>query len=168
MSDYPEVDRFLELQGKALDGKPLYRLIWSSNAFEWRKGVFRDFYGSIFLREYVGAKYVPKYSYLPSRWILEKYFPDAHSEALPVYDRYEPIFAFQDKDCNPLPVSLKMVELLVGFDRRSERRGSENNALEDQTMFEKLDEKEFNQILDSIDSSPIASLLHTKEGIVRP
>jgi len=168
MSTFPEVDRFLRSQGLSLDGKPLYRLTWSDAAFEWRKGQFREFYGNLFLREVVGARLVPKYPYIKERWILEKYFPNSHSEELPNYDHYEPIFCFQDKNCNPLPVVLRMVELLVSFDRECDRGRLGNQASKDATYFEKLDSQEFNEILDSIDSSPIASLLHTKEGIIRP
>lgn len=166
MSAHPEVDRFLKDQGRSLDGKPLYRLVWSEDSFEWRRGNFREFYGSVFLREVADVRYVPKYPYIDHRWIIEKYFPESHSEELPVYDHYEPIFCFQDKDSKELPVSLKMVEILISFDRNLDRIKSRASADFDQ--FEKLEKQEFNKILDSIDSSPIASLLHSKEAIVRP
>ena len=168
MSNFPEVDRFLRSLGNSLDGKPLYRLIWGGDAFEWRKGTFREFYGPLFLRESSGIKKVPKYPFAMERWILEKYFPESHSEELPDYDHYEPIFVFQDKNFNPLAPVLRMVELLVNFDRNCERGKLKNESVKDDTFFKKLEESEFNEILDSIDSSPIASLLHTREAIIKP
>lgn len=169
---FPEITRYLEQQGRSINGKLLYQLTWSGNAFELRRGVFNDFYGDIFVREFRGVRLVPKYPYIESRWILEKYFPPsvAFSEALPESNEgsYEPIFVFQDKNGNPLPVVLKVVEMLINYDRNQSKPSSVQRASEAKEAFEKLEEKEFNDILDSIDTSPIQSLLHTKEAIVKP
>ena len=164
MSTFPEVDWFLKQQGTSVTNLPLYRLTWSGSAFEWRRGIFNDYYGSIFLREYKGVRYVPKYPYIDSKWILEKYFPPFHEDALPESNlgSYEPLFVFQDKNEKALPVVLKIVELLVGYDRNRDKPSL------DTSLFDKLEKQEFNEILDSIDSTPIASLLHTKEAIVVP
>ena len=87
-------------------------------------------------------------------------------EELPESNRgsYEPIFVFQDKDGNPLPPTLWSVEFIIGFDRR---RGKPDPFF-DKALEERAEDKEYNRLLDSIDTSPIQSLLHTKEGIVRP
>lgn len=168
---FPEIQRFLTDQGCSLAGKPRYRLVWSDNEYELRAGTFDEYSGNIFLRTVTGVKRVRKYPFLHSRWVFEKYFPPevAYTESLPESrsGSYEPLFVFQDKHQNPLPVTLKVVEVLVAFDRRS-RANFTQRASEDKALQELAETKEFEQILDSIDTTAIQSLLHTKEAIVRP
>jgi hypothetical protein len=85
-----------------------------------RRGKFSDFYGKIFLREVEEVREVPKYWNSPNRWVLERLCflpPDAaiHREVLATRDlditrptmngSYEPIYFFQDKAGNPLPLT---------------------------------------------------------------
>jgi|SRR5215471_6369923 len=166
-----EIERFLA-QFVDLSNRQLYKLVWSDDQYEWRTGVFNDYYGSVFLREYSGTRLVPKYPYLAHRWILEKYFPPeiALDPALPLSHEgcYEPLFVFQDKEQEPLPVVLKVVEMIVKFDLNQSRKSNSLRASEDRAAFELTETQEFERILDSIDSTAISSLLHTKEAIVKP
>lgn len=166
---FPEIQRFLDSMGCSLTGKPHYKLVWSDHEHEVRVGTYNEFSGNIFLRTVTGAQRVRKYPFARERWILEKYFPPevAHNETLPESSQgsYEPLFVFQDKDANPLPVTLKVVEILVAFDHAMRSR---QPALQDKALQELSETAEFNALLDSIDVSWVASLLHTKEAIVRP
>ena len=166
---FPEIDRFLDSQGESINGVKRYRLVWSTDQLEIRKGTFNEFYGSVFLRQVSGVKLVPKYPFVQDRWILEKYFgPEfTQNDELPEAQRigsYEPIFVFQDRNGDPLPVTLWATEFIVGFDRR----GSKPDPCGDRALEQRAEDKEFNRLLDSIDTSPIQSLLHSREAIIRP
>lgn len=169
----PEIVRFLEESGKNLSGKPLYRLVWSDDQYEWRKGTFNEFCGSIFLRSVTATKLVPKYPFVQGRWILERWFPPemVACDELPAANNensYEPIFVFQDKNFNPLPLCLRAIEILVGFARNSERSRTSQTACEDRTLEQLSETREYNELLDSIDTSALQSQLHMKEAIIKP
>ena len=116
-----EINDKLRERGRSLDGRPIWRIVWSTSQREKRKGKFSDFYGNIFLREVEQVREVPKYWYTPDRWILERltYLPpnaSIHREVLSqtssldifsptVNGTYEPIYVFQDGLGNPLPVT---------------------------------------------------------------
>lgn len=117
------INRRLHENFRVLDGRPIYRLVWSADEFEVRRGITREFYGHIFLREYVTVGPRPKYWYLykPS-FILEKLtFITGQAalkeicEELPncANGSYEPIYVFQDKNFNPLPLSNKVVDFII-------------------------------------------------------
>ncbi len=57
-------------------GEPNFRVIWSSSHLDWIGGRWTDYTetGEI-LREVVELRYVPKYSHLPNRWIVEQWLP---------------------------------------------------------------------------------------------
>ena len=107
--------------GKYLDGRPLYRIVWSSGQLEKRMGDFEDYYGHILIRRtYKAVREVPKYSYCMDRWILEKLvFLDPEHQTIrfelitrKVYD-YEPIFVFQKSNGDPLPVTWISVDWII-------------------------------------------------------
>lgn len=169
----PEFVRFLASQGKSISGFPLYRLVWSNDQYEWRKGTFNEFSGALFLRQTTCTKLVPKYPFVQNRFILEKWYPPEliACEELPNVkgeNSYEPIFVFQDKNCNSLPLSLRVVEILVGFDRDRNRPKSVQTASEDRELERLSETREFNELYDSIDTNATLSCLHNKEGIIVP
>ena len=116
-------------RGRSLDGRPIWRIVWSTSQREMRRGKFSDYYGKIFLREVEEVRNVPKYWYNPDRWVLERLTflpPNAaiHKELLsqtssldiqtPVYNgTYEPIYVFEDKDKNPLPLHELVLEAIM-------------------------------------------------------
>lgn len=121
--DNPLIEYFNEKlagRGRSLDGRPIWRIVWSTDQREVRLGKFSDFYGNIFLREVEQVREVPKYWYSQDRWILERltFLPPTaaiHKELraqidLDIYKpttngTYEPIYVFQDAYRNPLPVT---------------------------------------------------------------
>lgn len=123
------LNRKLADRGRSLDGRPIWRIVWSTSQREMRRGKFSDFYGSIFLREVEEVRNVPKYWYSKDRWVLERltYLPpnaSIHHELIsqtstldiqaPVYNgTYEPIYVFEDKDRNPLPLHELVVEAIM-------------------------------------------------------
>jgi hypothetical protein len=67
------INSSLHQQFRVLDGRPIYRLVWSDDQLEVRKGKFSDFYGKIFIREVVAVRQIKKYWYMEEPgWVLEK------------------------------------------------------------------------------------------------
>ena len=93
-----------------------------------RRGTFSDFYGQIFLRETTEVREVPKYWSSPNRWVLERltFLPPGasiHREIVATRDlditrptlngTYEPIYFFQDKHGNALPLTEWALEAVM-------------------------------------------------------
>ena len=96
---------------------PNYQIVFSDDAREYRKGKFNDFYGKIFLKSENGVRYVKKYPYIKSKFIIEKWYPSIkfrNSKDLVNTSRgaYEPLYVFEDKDRNYL-TPIERVALLV-------------------------------------------------------
>lgn len=110
------LNRWLEeTYGKTVDGKPLFRLVWSDEQFEHRLGTFRDFYGDILVREVTEVRYTLKYPFIdPPTWVLEKIYPvtpeAVNAGLVATKESWEMIYAFQDKEGNPLPLAREMLE----------------------------------------------------------
>ncbi len=102
--------------GTELDGRPRYRVLWSTNKTEKRVGEFNEFYGPIFLRTVVGMKDCLRYPYDQDRWVIEKLFyinnPELVSEKP---GSYEPVYILKDKNGDYLPLNWKVVQTVVDF-----------------------------------------------------
>lgn len=90
--------------------KPIFRIVWSDDQLDYRKG----FHG---MEGVESVKLVKKYNYIPERFVLEKYvFVGQQRELVNVNGySYEPVYIFQDKHYNPLPVEWWAVEYAVKF-----------------------------------------------------
>lgn len=141
----------LAARGRSLDGRPIWRISWSSSQREKRLGNFSDFYGSIFLRETKEIREVPKYWNNPDRWVLERLTflpPNAsiHREIVAQCDlditsptlngSYEPIYFFQDKHSNPLPVTEWALEAVMHSLEFGKRVKLTDSAAQDEYMAE--------------------------------
>ena len=157
--------------GRALSGNPTFRVSWSDKETEIRKGTFNEFYGSIFIRTYVGVRRVPKYSYIKSRWILERWIPGEsfHSDVLleNKVGSYEPLYVFTDADDGYLPLNYEVLQFVIraAFDQQStsltERK---SKALEAHNKKELKDEAFFNDALN--EDSWTHYLLSTKSAVL--
>lgn len=108
---------------QVLDGRAIYRIVWSADQLEIRRGLEREYYGHIFLREYFTCGPRPKYWYFANPcWILEKLtFIQGQAALKEVIQElvecangsYEPVFPFVDKSFNPLPVSRLVVDIVL-------------------------------------------------------
>jgi hypothetical protein len=118
------INRELHRDYRVLDGRPIYRIVWSADLLEKRRGTYTDWYGHILIRqEYQAVREVKKYWYInPPCWVLEKLvfvkgnqaLKDITSELVEAHNgSYEPVYSFRDKDEVPLPVSRTVVELIL-------------------------------------------------------
>jgi hypothetical protein len=162
------INKWLNNQGKTLTGLPLFRLSWSPEQFEHRKGTFDEFTKSgLFLRQFVGVKLVPKYPYLEDRWVLEKYTePDYLTlQELPdIKFTYEPFWVFEDKNRNYLAPTLKAVEFIVNWSRKDIK----STPTERKQVLEDARQAEINRCYDELDTNALLSQLHWGEAILNP
>jgi hypothetical protein len=153
-----ELNKWLESYGRFDTGAPLYRLVWSEDIFEHRKGVYREHVGDIFLREVVGVRLVRKYNYIHDRWIFEAYHPDGGSPEVPgteLAGDYVPVYVFESASGGPLPVTRKILEFLIGA--INGRVDKDNMPSE-----EYLREKDARKVEESMDDHP--SFFSTRPG----
>lgn len=110
------------------NGKPNYRVIWSSGEYEYRRGTFGQFAGEILIAEDRDVvKYVQKYNYCLDRWILEKL---EECDNMPVdlvsltNVSYEPLYVFWlgEEGIYEEP-TLDQIERRVFFDINKTLRG---------------------------------------------
>ena len=98
--------------------RPIWRIVWSMDQFEWRKGVFEDITpAGIYLRTVEEVRYVPKYrQWIQDKYILERLVPvpEMNKEELPMNKTsYEPIWTFEDKNGNYLPPKFAACKFII-------------------------------------------------------
>lgn len=133
MADVKELNKWLETFGKHIDGRPIYRLIFSTQATEIRRGEFEDVamvpredgtVAEIFLGASERTAKDLKYPADPDRWVLEKLIFCPENPELPETPGYfyEPLHIFKDKDGNYLPPERFALEYLM-FAQQQPRGG---------------------------------------------
>lgn len=162
---FPEIQKWLSEQGKNLTGGPIYRLVWSDLELEARLGTYNDYSGNLFLRQVTEVRKVKKYSYVPSRWILEKWFVQPPTRELPDPNGYEPFYVFENGKGEFLPPNLKVVQFILEVSNTEIYVSRDQRALEMRNIFDDKSAKELEQIEDSLECSPITNALHMKEGV---
>jgi hypothetical protein len=160
------INKWLKTQGLTPFGEPIFRLIWSDESFEYRRGTFNDFYESIYLRTVTETRKVPKYNYIFERWVLEIWSPATSPELPESLERgsYEPFFVFEDKDGNYLPPAFKAVQFIINASQqvRSTPLTRASDLITEASLKE---DKEVQHFMDQIDTSPISNALHMREGL---
>jgi hypothetical protein len=149
--------------GLFFDGKPNYRVVWSTDETEKRFGTVRVFAGSIFIREETGVHEMPKYPFSKDRFVLEKRILLFNPE-LTEKIGYEPLFVFQDKHGNPLPLAWRPLEYILYFAINGTPKTLSEHADEDKAKFD----AEVNEFMLQIeDNSPtLAGALHDGQAVV--
>lgn len=110
--------RLLSRMGLELDGRPKFRLSWSTDQLEKRLGTWPEFSesGKIFLRMFTGCKEIRKYPQAKDRWVLERLVFDPTLELVGSRSgSYEPIYVFQGANGDYLEPTWKIIEILIYF-----------------------------------------------------
>jgi hypothetical protein len=98
-------DRLQEYYGSDITGKfPIYRVVWSDSQYELRKAEVNVFLAKVFLRTDNGVQLLSKYPYLKGKHVFEAFTPTDNPELVEGYKNYEPVYVFQDKYGDSLPV----------------------------------------------------------------
>lgn len=171
------INKYLErTYGRALDNKPKFRLVWSEDLLETRKGLFSEF------QVFESIEKVKKYTYFRDRWVLEVYthaFPEqfggalAHSrDVILDGDHYEPLRVFQKRDGTYLPPDMEVCKIICdGFieliNRPAARRLTAKQADYNDVQEMKQETEKFFDILNS-DDSDLLLKLRSQEAVVLP
>lgn len=127
--------------GENFAGKQTWRLVWSPEQIEWRKGLFNDYYGSILIRSFTGTREVKKYTYLRDRWVLERWFPPevAFNPEIPesCFGNYEPIYVFEDAKGEPLEPSFKSLDFIIKMAERPKKATNQKTLIDEQKQRER-------------------------------
>lgn len=119
--------------GKAIDGRNHFRLVWSEDLLETRKGEFLEEHPIlgpnnqlIIIEDVVERiKEVKKYSYFSERYVLEELiFENIPSEIKS--DRkgsYEPLYVFQNGDGEPIEPTLQACDMILFYRFNKTLRG---------------------------------------------
>lgn len=165
MTDIDIINEKIKEHGLNLFDQPLYRIVWSDYQTEMRKGIFRITFGNLFLGEKIDTRRVPKYNYIIERWILERWFPPslAFNPELPDSSQgdYIPLYVFQDKFNNPLPVVEKVVQRII-YMAENPIHYTEEQRIAD---LKDKEDKEVKAYMDALEVSPITNALHMKEAV---
>jgi len=144
------INKWLKLQGVESGGRPMYRIVWSETQFENRFGVFKYFPDPrrrAFI-EVTEVRKMKKYPYIHDKYVFEKWAPGniAYNAELPDSGNgdYLPVFAFQDGQCNPLPVTQRAAAFIVNclegkVDKSVEPDEETLLKMQEQQMFEEID-----------------------------
>ena len=133
-------------------GNANFRVVFSDDQRESRRGIYQEYAGKIFLREFIGVKEVPKYSWIKGKWILERWAgPELtyHEDIVSALDGdYVCIYIFQDIKFNYLPPLWKVAQIVVKASLNPRRNAG---ALEEDLKVEqKKEESEVDKIFNEI------------------
>lgn len=159
--------------GTVWDGRPKFRLHLTDRQVEKRAGLFQDWYGDIFIREYVGVREMPKYNYLgyadKPHWVLEGLFlipggmPDVKNSENGIY---EPLHVFPHVDgvCQLPPYrALQIVLCCIHYGPKKTMSDYISKEREDREAEIEL----FKTILDN-EAPYMAGLIHDGSGTSMP
>jgi len=150
--------KLANLFGRGPDNRPNFRVVWSTSQIEKRKGEVDIYYNEIFVRKEWGIHELPKYSMCKDRWVLERLIPLNNPE-LTEFIGYEPLFVFQDKDANYLPLAWRPIEVLLHSLFHPDIK-SKSDYIDNEN---KLKQEEEDEIFEELNNtSPLATAL--KEG----
>jgi hypothetical protein len=170
--EHEQINNFLKSGPEIpLTDKPLFKLVWCDDERELRTGVYRHFDANgTFLREESKTEWVPKYSWIKERYILEHWFSPivAHNLELPlsINGSYEPIYVFEDANGNVLPLNIKVVEFIVQQSLKPQRSSAYIKFLLDEKLImqeKKEDDREWDIISDE---GPLVSQFHDGSAIL--
>ena len=170
-SEVRRINKELKVYGSNLQGKPIFRVVFSNDQIEKRRAarnVFSDS-GQIFLRREVGVFELPKYPWIVNKWILERWYPAEktyHPDIISSREGdYVCIYVYQDGDGNYLSPLLKVAQIVVRHILNPRRfsqalsedadREAKQDSKEDEETFAKVREH-YEQTAMTSDQSMIA------------
>lgn len=155
--------------GQSLDGRPIWRISWSSDQLEKRIGEHEDWNpsGTIFIRKWFGMKECLKYNYAMDRWVLERltFLGDNKIMGMEIVDArkgtYEPVYVFQDANSKPLSVNWRIVDVIMSTLARGAHYDSPKAREESWEKMAELEVGEMEEYLHDIGRSPLFAFEET-------
>lgn len=142
------INRVIKNHGSNQYGDPMFRVVFSDDQVESRKGTFNDYSGNIFVRTTHEVREVKKYPWIKEKWILERWAPGElayHKDLVTIKDGvYICVYVFQDINYNYLPPLLKVSEIIIS--NLLHPRGKAQAIAEDEKIEEKTEKQEVDKI----------------------
>ena len=177
--DTKKINKKLASLGHHLDGRPLYRLVWSNDQIELRHGMYQNVVEfvdnegrkkDLYLGEQEQTKRTLKYPNNPDRWVLEKLYHFPPNPELPESGQgdYEPLWVFQDKEGNYLSPEWFAIDYIIASDARGPQ--SNKSYFDNMEEFEKKRRKEAIAKALGVDLNPsrVESSFAFKEAVALP
>lgn len=177
MENIKLINKFLESNyGRASDNKPKFRVVWSEDLTEVRKGLFNP------LQVIESIERRPKYSYLKDKYILEFYtlaFPEAFGKALAHAreivmdgDFYEPLRVFMTKKREYVKPDIEICKIFCDqfvemINRPAARRLTARIASHNDVEEMKKEVAKFEEIL-NMDDSDLLQKFRYDEAVALP
>ena len=163
MTEVEEINNELFAIYRTIEGRAVYRIVWSEELFENRLGTYREFTeGGIFIREATEVRKVRKYNYIHNRWIFEIWAPGhlTRNPETPDADNgdYIPVYVFESGTGMYLPPTRKVVEFLIAALEGKIKR----DLIPDE---EYIADREIQAVIESLDDHP--SEWQTRAGPAR-
>lgn len=150
------INKEIKNRGSNQYGDPLFRVVFSDDQLESRKGTFDDFSGNIFVRSVTEVREVKKYPWIKEKWILERWAPGElayHKDLVTIKDGvYICVYVFQDVNFNYLPPLSKVTEIIIDnllHPRSKALAMSEDLKIEEKTEKAEVDKIEQQLIIES-------------------
>lgn len=167
------INKELELKfGRDLYNRVRFRLVWSSDQLEKRRGDFVDITESgIIIREDKDrVREVPKYGFSMDTWILEMDVRSSNTMAVPPslldWNGYEAIWNFRTEQGVPQTPNVAVVLFIASCVKEGVTKTAKDWFNQEKKEFDKEVEDMF-EILDN-ESPYLATMLDNKEAIVVP
>lgn len=158
------------LFGVNIYGSANFRIVYSDNEFEKRRGSFNEFLGKIFLRQIVGIRECKKYPHLKERFIIERWYPadKAFTPEIPdsINGGYEPLYVFEDKDRNFLDPIERVAIIVCSCAIDPINFWKRKQMLEEYAS--RQDKEDYDAVYYGIETTPIQLALATGQGITVP
>jgi len=180
MENIETINSRLERYGRYLDGRPLWRIIFSEDEMEKRFGTFTDITPEgLFIREVTEVREIPKYrQYInPPSFILERLMevPSVNQQEITVKTSYEPIWVFKDQIGNPVYPVWPAIELVIKTVIRNMTEGVEKphnpqDDLKDPEIYKESHQQQINNLVRDLfgNETRTTDSLAYGEGIVVP
>jgi hypothetical protein len=171
--------RLEERYGKYLDGRPLFRIVFSDDQFEKRWVEYSK--GVQLLNKRIEEK--PKYrQYIPHKYIIERLtvIPEFVETDLIENTTYECLWVFEDVQGNPLPPKWEVCEIVIDQVHKASVRAvggkidedtlMESLSLKDPNLPPEIKQARLNQLVQDMfgNETDVTDALAHKSGIVVP
>lgn len=168
MASLKKLNKWLHAHyGEDVLHRPRFRISWSDDQTELRKGFFNDFYNDILIRRVKEVREVKKYeASMPSpRWVLEQIlFYDSEEIPRAREGSYEPVWTFQTGTGAYLPLpSFRILEFMMNTLMYGERL--KKGDYDEREAEEKRKEIAYFEDYLEDKSSYIQSMLHEGEAV---
>ena len=128
--------------------EPNFRVVFSDDQTERRKGTFNDYHGNLFIRSVTEVREVPKYPWIKGKWIIERWASgelSKHQDLVTLKNGvYICVYVFQDINQRYLPPLWRVCEIVLKHILNPISK-AEMQA-RDEKLLAKEDEDELNEI----------------------